>query len=170
LKEHEVIQNDLLRMRVLLKEPGNLSTKRNTSQSTLLRFLHLNDKGKSCDFSKYVFSAVYHYFRSTFTKADAVLKVWILVFFPKNAKRAHRSEYWSDLHETEVWWSWEILVFNFRNFESEKSKFPGNFDNWSWDPYYVLRSFLVFWNHGFWRIYHKICKILSWTQERKWRE
>ena len=56
---------------------------------------------------------------------------------------SYRNNHRSDLHETEVWWSWEILFSNFRNFESEKSKFLGNFDTWSWQPYYVTEPIKI---------------------------
>ena len=36
--------------------------------------------------------------------------------------------YLSDLHETEVWYQWNHGGSDFRNFESPKSKFLGNFD------------------------------------------
>lgn len=71
--------------------------------------------------------------KSSMAFLDGKTFLWV----QKKPLSDHRSEYLSDLHEIEIRWSWEILFSKCNNFGSENLEFLGNFDIWSWDPYYV---------------------------------
>ena len=63
---------------------------------------------------------------SIFSFRDAHVKTAELLTFSLNFVPFF--VYQSDLHETEVWYQWNHGGSDFRNFESRKSKFLGNFD------------------------------------------
>ena len=88
----------------------------------------------------------------------------------------HWSEYGSDLHDSEVWYSWAIELSGCRNFESEISKFLGNFDTWSWYPYDVpapseflappVATMIILhgshWASYFALVINRVCQNIAW--------
>ena len=63
--------------------------------------------------------------------------------------------YLSDLHETEVWYQWNHGGSDFRNFESRKSKFLGNFETFWLKILIFLENFTRLTRNGaifFWAV------------------